>query len=249
MRRRRKKNQKSQFFLLFFLIFFFFLMAPNPSTVALKQRWQWLSEATEATRGKKGEGERVVSPEEALKYLTRTCLLDLAPCPPDPSFTGSAAAAAAATSPASCRGNCRHNPGCLQNLGQSCWVEGNAKEVFLRQHKLGGMVVMAADSLRKKTHADLTGLKNLGATCYLNSLMQILFNHPPFRSAVYSWRPLNGDVDEVGPIHPFSPYPSFPGTTTPFSIRDGVACPVLRSLTSFFLRLVLLFIRFPHRTP
>lgn len=37
-----------------------------------------------------------------------------------------------------------------------------------------------------------TGLKNLGATCYLNSQLQALFANKSFRDGVFSWRPLAG---------------------------------------------------------
>lgn len=36
------------------------------------------------------------------------------------------------------------------------------------------------------------GLKNLGATCYLNSQLQALFANKDFRKGVYAWRPPKG---------------------------------------------------------
>lgn len=43
-----------------------------------------------------------------------------------------------------------------------------------------------------------TGLKNLGATCYLNSQLQALFANKSFRQGVFSWRPSAGAGAGVG---------------------------------------------------
>ena len=36
--------------------------------------------------------------------------------------------------------------------------------------------------------ANYKGLPNIGATCYINSLLQTLFMTPEFREGIYEWR-------------------------------------------------------------
>ena len=46
----------------------------------------------------------------------------------------------------------------------------------------------ADPSARKRGEDQRTGLRNLGATCYMNSLLQTLHNCRTFRRGIYAWR-------------------------------------------------------------
>lgn len=84
------------------------------------------------------------------------------------------------------KANCSQNPNCLYGIGErkrGIWKE---KETIL--NKIG-------DSPRS-TYRDLnaqkvipSGLVNLGATCYVNSLLQCMFFDIHFRYALYKWSP------------------------------------------------------------
>lgn len=78
--------------------------------------------------------------------------------------------------------NCEHRPGCLNwSGGSEEWAdEAKAFKKYCRRLGLG------SDPAASQRNPDLlVGLKNLGATCYANSYLQVWFQNRPFRSAVY----------------------------------------------------------------
>ncbi|XP_014681715.1 PREDICTED: ubiquitin carboxyl-terminal hydrolase 48-like [Priapulus caudatus] len=84
-----------------------------------------------------------------------------------------------------CRRNCRGSPRCLNALGESVWMGEIDEKKFSD--------IEDPDEERRKKGA-FVGLKNLGATCYVNSLLQLWFHNPNFRLAVYRWRPMEENV-------------------------------------------------------
>ncbi|KZV97028.1 cysteine proteinase [Exidia glandulosa HHB12029] len=80
---------------------------------------------------------------------------------------------------------CKANPNCLNWLGQEEWVErGGAMGKFMRVNNLG-----RNPEENKRDPKLPVGLKNLGATCYANALLQLWFQHLAFRDGVYRCRP------------------------------------------------------------
>ncbi|KAG8853524.1 hypothetical protein FRB96_008126 [Tulasnella sp. 330] len=80
---------------------------------------------------------------------------------------------------------CKKNPQCLNYLGQALWQDADAaKASFLKARNIGANPL---DALRDP---DLpVGLKNLGATCYMNAFLQVWFQDLRFRAGVYQCVP------------------------------------------------------------
>ncbi|KAJ3401817.1 hypothetical protein HDU80_005679 [Chytriomyces hyalinus] len=81
---------------------------------------------------------------------------------------------------------CKNNPNCLSGMAAKtrAWLADNALATFLRRRSSHNDASLA--NLAKTPDLPV-GLKNLAATCYLNTLLQVWFHTVPFRSAVYAY--------------------------------------------------------------
>uniref|UniRef100_A0A8C3T766 Ubiquitin carboxyl-terminal hydrolase 48 n=1 Tax=Chelydra serpentina TaxID=8475 RepID=A0A8C3T766_CHESE len=75
-----------------------------------------------------------------------------------------------------CRRNCRGNPNCLVGIGEHVWLGEIDENSF---HNIDD-----PNSERRKKNA-FVGLTNLGATCYVNTFLQMWFLNLELRQALY----------------------------------------------------------------
>ncbi|XP_049622832.1 ubiquitin carboxyl-terminal hydrolase 48-like [Suncus etruscus] len=75
-----------------------------------------------------------------------------------------------------CNRNCKGNPNCLVGIGEKIWLGEIDEKYFYESDD--------ANSCRRKENS-FVGLTNLGATCYVNTFLQVWFLNLEFRQAVY----------------------------------------------------------------
>ncbi|KAF9990638.1 hypothetical protein BGZ75_000836 [Mortierella antarctica] len=78
---------------------------------------------------------------------------------------------------------CKDNPHCLNYMGQTRWEEADAFDEFY-----AAVSDTPTPSYNKRPVDKPSGMKNLGATCYANSLLQVWFHDLAFRDAIYRCR-------------------------------------------------------------
>jgi ubiquitin carboxyl-terminal hydrolase 48 len=93
-------------------------------------------------------------------------------------------------------GGQKWNPNCFMGLG---WKEKDVKDSKAKQG--AGF----QSTLVRSARAPYGGLKNLGATCYLNSMIQCLFFNLPFRRGILQLGAGGSVLDEVRAVDGFRP--------------------------------------------
>jgi ubiquitin carboxyl-terminal hydrolase 48 len=119
--------------------------------------------------------------------------------------------------------NCEHQPNCLHNLGlhskTGIWAE---RPLLIKQ--------LGVDPQLYARRADqLVGLSNLGATCYLNSLLQALYMLPDFRDII---------LNPMLSLSAFGCSAKSSSSSNASSAAVGIDLAILRELQNVFAHLL-----------
>ena len=94
-----------------------------------------------------------------------------------------------------CRKNCSNNPRCFHGLGEAAWVKSSSateNEEFIQK-------VKQELNAERRSANELVGLRNLGATCYVNTYLQLWFHNLDFRRAIYALADHSATKDDCLP--------------------------------------------------
>lgn len=122
----------------------------------------------------------------------------------------------------SCRKNCKRTL-CLACFDRS-WIDNDsANNSGYDQYDTTNVDQKRADL---KT---FVGLKNLGATCYVNCLLQLWFHNPALRKAIYEWDKESNE-NEIKEVTPKKDFNQSTKLTTPKRPREDDKCSARKML-------------------
>ncbi|WAR25209.1 UBP48-like protein [Mya arenaria] len=94
-----------------------------------------------------------------------------------------------------CKRHCKGNPFCINCIGEKVWF-GKIDDSSWHD------IQDPTDERRRPGMS--VGLKNLGATCYVNTFLQLWFQNENIRKGVYEWREMGADLGDPDSWEPTS---------------------------------------------